>query len=46
MKKKITETIAEAAGDAAMADAKPMEKNAYMVQISRVLIKRSILACV
>ena len=46
LKKKITETIAEAAGDAAMADAKPMEKNAYMVQISRVLIKRSILACV
>ena len=45
LKKKIDEKIAEAAGLAAMADAKPMERNGYMVQIARVLIKRAILAC-
>ncbi len=44
-KKAIEESIAEAAGAAAMADAKPMERNAYMVQIAKVLIKRAILAC-
>jgi xanthine dehydrogenase YagS FAD-binding subunit len=44
LKKKIDEKIAEAAGIAAMAEAKPMERNGYMVQIARVLIKRAILA--
>ena len=39
------ESLAEAAGTAAMADAKPMERNGYMVQIARVLVKRAILAC-
>lgn len=46
LNKKIGKRIAEAAGVAAMSDAKPMEKNAYMVQIAKVLVKRSILACV
>jgi xanthine dehydrogenase YagS FAD-binding subunit len=44
LKKKVDEKIAEAAGVAAMAEAKPMERNGYMVQIARVLIKRAILA--
>lgn len=43
--KRVDENLAEAAGNAAMSDAKPMERNKYMVQIARVLIKRSILAC-
>ena len=46
LKKKVGKRVAEAAGVAAMSDAVPMEKNAYMVQIAKVLIKRSILACV
>lgn len=45
LRKSIDENIAEAAGHAAMSEAKPMERNAYMVQIARVLIKRVILAC-
>jgi CO/xanthine dehydrogenase FAD-binding subunit len=42
---KVDKKIAEAAGTAAMSDAKPMEHNGYMVQIARVLVKRAILAC-
>jgi xanthine dehydrogenase YagS FAD-binding subunit len=45
LKKQIDEGIAEEAGKAAMSGAKPMERNGYMVQIARVLIKRAILAC-
>ncbi len=45
LKKRIDEKIAEAAGIAALSEAKPMERNGYMVQIARVLIKRAILAC-
>jgi xanthine dehydrogenase YagS FAD-binding subunit len=45
LKKRIDESIAEAAGIAAMADALPMERNRYMAQIAKVLIKRAILAC-
>jgi xanthine dehydrogenase YagS FAD-binding subunit len=45
LKKSIDESLADAAGGAVMADAKPMERNGYMVQIARVLIKRAILAC-
>jgi xanthine dehydrogenase YagS FAD-binding subunit len=45
LKKSIDESVAEAAGSAAMSDAKPMERNGYMVQIAKVLIKRAILAC-
>ncbi len=46
LKKKVDEKIAEAAGKAAMSDAKPMERNGYMVQVARILVKRAILACV
>jgi xanthine dehydrogenase YagS FAD-binding subunit len=44
--KNIDEALAEAAGTAALAEAKPMERNGYMVQIARTLVKRAILACV
>ncbi len=44
-KKRIDEKIAEDAGNAAMSEAKPMDRNGYMVQIARVLVKRAILAC-
>jgi xanthine dehydrogenase YagS FAD-binding subunit len=44
--KRTDEALAAAAGNAAMSDAKPMERNGYMVQIARVLVKRAILACV
>jgi xanthine dehydrogenase YagS FAD-binding subunit len=46
LKKKIDESVAEAAGLAAVSDAAPMERNAYMVQIAKTLVKRTILACV
>lgn len=45
LKKKIDEQTAEAAGKAALSEAKPMERNGYMVQVARVLVKRAILAC-
>jgi xanthine dehydrogenase YagS FAD-binding subunit len=44
--KKVDEIAAEHAGDEAVSDAKPMERNKYMIQIARVLVKRAILACV
>jgi xanthine dehydrogenase YagS FAD-binding subunit len=43
--KAITEKNAEAAGAEAISDAKPLKDNAYMVQIAKALIKRSILSC-
>jgi len=36
---------AEAAGEAAVSDAKPMRNNGYMVQIAKVMVKRAILGC-
>lgn len=45
LKKHVDESLAAAAGNEAMSDAKPMERNGYMVQIARVLVKRAILAC-
>jgi xanthine dehydrogenase YagS FAD-binding subunit len=41
----IDKASAEEAADAAVADAKPMERNRYMVQIARTLVCRSILTC-
>ncbi|MBA4369477.1 MAG: molybdopterin dehydrogenase [Desulfobacterium sp.] len=41
----IDETTADEAAVAAVADAKPMEGNAYMVPITRTLVRRAILAC-
>ena len=41
----IDEAAAEEAGAAAVAEAKPLDHNKYMVAIARTLVKRSILAC-
>ena len=43
--KPLDEESAEAAGSAAVSDAKPLQNNGYMVQIAKTLVKRSILAC-
>jgi xanthine dehydrogenase YagS FAD-binding subunit len=43
--KQVDEALAEAAGAAALLDAKPMERNGYIVQIAKTLVKRTILAC-
>jgi xanthine dehydrogenase YagS FAD-binding subunit len=45
MGKALTEENADAAGQALADDAKPMKDNAYMVQIARTLVKRTLLAC-
>lgn len=39
----ITEDLAARAGDAALADAKPMSDNAYKVQLAKVAVKRALL---
>ena len=41
----VDEKNAEEAGIAAVADATPLEGNAYMVQITKAIVKRTILAC-
>ncbi len=41
----IDETAADAAGAAAVADAEPLDGNAWMVPIARTLVKRTLLAC-
>jgi xanthine dehydrogenase YagS FAD-binding subunit len=43
--KALTEETAEAAGLAAVARARPMTHNEYMVQIAKVYVKRAVLAC-
>lgn len=43
--KAVSEEVAEAAGEAAVADATPLERNAYMVRIARTMVKRAVLAC-
>jgi len=43
-RKSITVETAEAAGKAAVADAKPLSQNAYKVQLARVAVKRALLA--
>lgn len=42
--KAVTEETAEAAANAAVADAKPLSRNSYKVQLARVAVKRAILA--
>jgi xanthine dehydrogenase YagS FAD-binding subunit len=37
-------TVAEAAGQAAVAEATPLSQNAYKVQLAKVAVKRAILA--
>ena len=41
--KEINNASAEAAGSAAVSDAKPLNDNAYMVQLAKILVKRTIL---
>jgi len=43
--KAINDANAEAAGDAAVSEAKPLQHNAYMVQVAKILVKRVISAC-
>jgi xanthine dehydrogenase YagS FAD-binding subunit len=43
--REISEDIAEAAGEAVVSDAKPLEHNAYMVQLAKIMVKRAILSC-
>ena len=43
--KGINDANAEAAGSAAVSDAKPLNDNAYMVQVAKILVKRTILGC-
>jgi xanthine dehydrogenase YagS FAD-binding subunit len=41
----INDSIAETAADAGVSGSKPLTKNKYKVQIAKVMIKRSLLAC-
>ncbi len=43
--KTFNEADAEAAGSAAVSEAKPLPHNGYMVQIAKTMVKRAILAC-
>ena len=43
--KSIDEALAGEAGQAAVAEARPLEHNKYMVQVARTIVKRAILAC-
>ncbi|WP_041272282.1 FAD binding domain-containing protein [Desulfitobacterium hafniense] len=43
--KVIDEALAEAAGEAAVSDAIAMPNNAYKIQMAKVIVKRTILAC-
>ncbi len=40
----ITESVAEAAGDAAVSGAQPLTQNGYKIQITKTLVKRAILS--
>jgi xanthine dehydrogenase YagS FAD-binding subunit len=41
----IDEASAESAAAAALADAKPMSRNAYMVPVAKAMVKRALLGC-
>jgi xanthine dehydrogenase YagS FAD-binding subunit len=43
--KQLNEKMAEEAAEAAVSGAKPLTHNAYMVQIARALVKRTVLSC-
>jgi xanthine dehydrogenase YagS FAD-binding subunit len=45
MGKPINEANAKAAGEAAVASAKPLHDNGYMVEVAKALVKKAILAC-
>jgi xanthine dehydrogenase YagS FAD-binding subunit len=44
--KQATEATAEAAGKAAVADARPLSQNAYKVTLAKVAVKRALLNAV
>ena len=44
--KTINEAVAEAAGAAAVEDARPLQASRYKVQIAKTLVKRALLATV
>jgi len=43
--RELNEQTAAVAGEAAVAEAKPLKDNSYMVQLAKVIVKRSLLAC-
>jgi len=43
--KTIDDATADAAGQAVISEAAPLEKNGYMVQIAKTMVKRAILGC-
>ncbi|UCD79240.1 MAG: xanthine dehydrogenase family protein subunit M [Desulfobacterales bacterium] len=43
--RELNETTAETAGEAAVAGATPLKDNAYMVQLAKIIVKRTLLAC-
>jgi xanthine dehydrogenase YagS FAD-binding subunit len=43
--KKLNEKTAEAAGESAIAGATPLKDNGYMVQLAKIIVKRTLLAC-
>lgn len=45
MERALTEEVAEDAGNATAADARPLKYNGYMVQVAKTLVKRAVLAC-
>ena len=43
--RELNEKTAEAAGKAAVEAATPLKDNAYMVQLAKIIVKRTLLAC-
>ena len=43
--RELNEATAESAGEAAVAGATPLKDNGYMVQLAKIIVKRTILAC-
>ncbi|MEJ2169587.1 MAG: FAD binding domain-containing protein [Desulfobacterales bacterium] len=43
--RELNEKTAAAAGEAAVTEAKPLKDNSYMVQLAKVIVKRTLLAC-
>jgi xanthine dehydrogenase YagS FAD-binding subunit len=41
----LNESTAEAAGESAISEATPLKDNGYMVQLAKIIVKRTILAC-
>jgi CO/xanthine dehydrogenase FAD-binding subunit len=43
--KEINEVNAEASGEAALSEAKPLATNKYKIQVGKVIVQRTILTC-